>query len=100
MSRYALWKMLCNIVGKSLFLGRKSRDEVIDYMKDADITVRKVIKNNNRNLDGLHIILKDECIGVTPILYLEEYYGAYLTGKMSIEECVGSIVDLRREQMI
>ncbi len=80
-------------------------DEVVKrlegfYGGDAEITVRKVIKNNNQNLDGLHIVFKNEGTGITPILYLEEYYGAYLTGKMSIEECVGSIIDLRREQTV
>lgn len=66
------------------------------YGNDAEIIIKKVVKNNNLSLDGLHIIFKENSKGVIPIIYLNQYYDQYISGKMSIEECVGNIVDLRQ----
>lgn len=69
------------------------------YGNDAKVEIRKVTKNNNLVLDGIYIAFNNEK-GVIPIIYLKQFYDQYDSGKMSINECVGEIVDLREESDI
>ncbi len=49
-------------------------------LKGAKVTVQKVVKNNDISRQGL-IILENEGSNLTPTIYLESFYHAYLEGR-------------------
>lgn len=72
------------------------KDKVIELLKDRlgdshEITVTKVLKNNNVRLTGIVILKEDD--NVSPTIYLESPYRRYQEG-VSVHELVEEILDL------
>ena len=67
------------------------------YGEEAEIKINQVLKNNGQHKTGLHIIINDEDSRVTPVIYLDSYYSLFEEGKMTVDECIRAIVDMRSE---
>ena len=69
-------------------------EQIKDYLpqtyQDADVSVARVKKNNNQELDGLNIQLAEE--NACPVIYLNHYYEDYQNGRAMgniLEEIAG-----------
>lgn len=66
------------------------------YGKDAQITTRKMLKNNRQYYIGLQILRKAGRDTI-PVINLDEIYGEYSRGDMDFEDCIKKISRLREE---
>lgn len=65
------------------------------YGKDAMVTVIDVLKNNGVRYDSVSIFFTDHDEKVIPAIYLNGLYQQYAVGDMTLEDCVGEIIQLR-----
>lgn len=64
---------------------------------EADINIRKIMKNNSLELDGMTIMKKGE--HVSPTIYLNSYYEDYEKG-MTFEEVIDNILSVYSEARV
>lgn len=71
--------------------GEAVKTIMMEKYPDAEVTVCEVCKEGNITLHGLTI--KPEGTNVSPIFYLEHFYGAYKNGELSLSEVVEKIAE-------
>ena len=75
------------------------KQEIVDRIKDflpveyqnAEVSIQDVIKNNDTHLSGLTI--RKEDTGITPTLYIEDYYQALENGEHSMNGILSRMAD-------
>ena len=67
------------------------RIDISHMLKDAEVTVQEVIKNNGIRLHGV-VIREQDGSDLVPIIYLEGFYEQYQDGNMGLEEIVDAII--------
>lgn len=66
------------------------------YGETAKVEIKEILKNNDVRRDVINItLLEGGRQNITPVLYLNEYYGKYVGGDLSVEEVVESITHMR-----
>ena len=66
------------------------------YGGTAKVEIKEILKNNNVRRDVINItLLEGVRQNITPVLYLNEYYGKYVDGNLSVKEVVESITHMR-----
>lgn len=69
---------------------KEVENKIKDMMKEADVKVHQVMKNNAVALWGINIF--EDNISVSPTIYLEEYYASYEQGR-NMEDIIAQILD-------
>lgn len=67
------------------------------YGTDAEVSLIPVLKNNEERCEGISIIYKNSGKCVCPIIYLCGFYQEYCNGDKSMQQCVGTVVELREQ---
>lgn len=67
------------------------------YGENADVELVDTLKNNGKRHDAVSIRANGEYGGTVPVIYLEEFFRMYDTGKTDMEGCVKGIVELREK---
>ncbi len=68
------------------------------YGKDALVKIHKIYKNNGVVKYGVVTRFTDgNSSSAVPVIYLEELYRCYSEGSITIEECIGKVIDKREE---
>lgn len=75
-------------------------DHIKEYLPaeygEADITIRPMRKNNDVEMTDLLIKVPEK--SVTPLIHLDELYGAYADGEIQMENVLEKIASLRQEK--
>lgn len=79
-------------------LGQAVAQEITRMIPGAEVKVNEVRKNNNLILHGITIIDKQESNGITPTIYLDNYYEGYCDGKLTVEEIAEKVIELHHER--
>lgn len=65
------------------------------YGDDATVIITDVIKNNATRYDCIHIIFNGSGNRIIPLIYINDFYESFKNGAMSIEGCIGEIIEQR-----
>ena len=76
-------------------VSEKIRDFLPDWLKDAEIKINEVTKNNGLKLTGLTI--RNEDSNISPTIYLESFYERFKEGAMNLGEVMQAIANTRAE---
>ena len=79
-------------------LGQLVAQEIEKRIPEARVEVREVIKNNSLILQGITIIDKQESNGITPTIYIDNYYEEYCDSKLTVEEIAEKVIELHYER--
>ena len=79
-------------------LGEAVAQEISRLVPQADVKVNEVRKNNNLILHGICILDKQEPNGITPTIYLDNYYEQYCNDEFSVEEIAERVVEINSEK--
>lgn len=79
-------------------LGQEVVEEIRRMIPQAEVDVREVRKNNNLLLHGITIRDSQESTGITPTIYLDNYYKEYCNDELTAEEIAEKIIELHLEE--
>lgn len=64
---------------------------------EVQIGLEKILKNNGKHYDGIRIFVDESDRRVCPAIPLQNFYGAYCEGDMSIAGCARAIYEMNEE---
>lgn len=70
------------------------------YGSDATIMVKEIAKNNDVYCEGILIRKIAEDSHMCPIVYLDDLYEDYCNGRKTLEDCVGTAIEIREENKL
>ena len=77
------------------------KDNIKDFLPkefaDADVAIRKVVKNNDEKLCGLMIRRSEDTI--VPTIYLEEFYKNVNEGDKPLESVMTELAEIHQDHM-
>lgn len=79
-------------------LGQEVVEEITRMIPGAEVKVNEVRKNNNLILHGITIFETKGSAGITPTIYLDNYYDEYCNDELTAEEIAEKIIELHRER--
>ena len=84
---------------------QKFRERILEelhdfYGSDAAIVVKEIAKNNDVYCEGILIQKTEEDSHMCPIVYLDDLYEDYCNGRKTMEDCVGTAIEMREENKL
>ena len=84
---------------------QKFRERILEelhdfYGSDATIVVKEIAKNNDVYCEGILIQKTSEDSHMCPIFYLDDLYEDYCNGRKTMEDCVGTAIEMREENKL
>jgi hypothetical protein len=67
------------------------------YGNDASVILDDISGNGHIKFESLSISFNDSNNGIAPLIHMEGFFYHFSQGKITVEECVGAIVDLREK---